>query len=182
MKGVVFTEFLEMVEEGHGLVMVDQLLQDAGLAEVGFTSVGTYPCADLVKMVVSLSKRADTSIPDLLFAFGDHLFGALARSFPEAVAPYRGPLHFLEALDGTIHVEVKKLYPDAELPKFQTRYDGDDLIMIYESPRAMSDLARGLIEGCSKHYGQKCVVATRALKDDSGTNVEFRIQRVREAA
>ena len=43
MKGIVFTEFLEMVEEKYGLEMVDDIIENANLQSHGaYTSVGTY--------------------------------------------------------------------------------------------------------------------------------------------
>jgi len=53
----------------------------------------------------------------------------------------------------TIHVEVRKLYPDAELPTFtcDTSTPGR-LTMLYRSSRPFADLAEGLIAGCIAHF------------------------------
>ena len=43
MKGVIFTEFLELVEKKFGLAMVDKIIGQSNLASEGiYTSVGTY--------------------------------------------------------------------------------------------------------------------------------------------
>lgn len=43
MKGVVFTEFIEMVEGRFGLAMVDRIIEAAQLPSSGvYTAVGTY--------------------------------------------------------------------------------------------------------------------------------------------
>jgi hypothetical protein len=60
---------------------------------------------------------------------------------------------FLEQVEDFIHVEVKKIYPNAELPKFQTnRVNEKKLEMTYHSDRSMGALALGLIQGCLKHF------------------------------
>ena len=55
MKGIVFTEFLEMVEDRHGLDFCDELLEGTDLASGGvYTSVGTYAVAELVAVLQPL--------------------------------------------------------------------------------------------------------------------------------
>jgi hypothetical protein len=49
MKGMVFTEFLEMVEAKFSADMVDDIISDSDLPNGGaYTSVGTYDHSELV--------------------------------------------------------------------------------------------------------------------------------------
>ena len=117
MKGVVFTEFLEMVEAKWSLEMVDQLIERAKPPSGGvYTAVGTYAPAEMVALVSALSEATDMPIPDLLKAFGGHLFGTFARNYPQFLEGRDTSFAFLESVESVIHVEVRKLYPDAELP------------------------------------------------------------------
>ena len=45
MKGMVFTELLDMVEDKFGIDMVDSIIEDADLpvSKGVYTAVGTYP-------------------------------------------------------------------------------------------------------------------------------------------
>jgi hypothetical protein len=80
---------------------------------------------------------------------------------------------FLESIEDHIHVEVRKLYPDAQLPSFETqRVDNNILKMKYSSERSMSDFALGLIEKTVEHYGEPIDVSRENL-DDMGNNVMF---------
>lgn len=82
MKGMVFTEFLEMVEAKFSADMVDDIIDDANPASGGaYTSVGTYSHEELVDMVVALSNRTQIPVPVLVRTFGEHVFGVFARSF-----------------------------------------------------------------------------------------------------
>ena len=57
-------------------------------------------------------------------------------------------------MDGFIHVEVRKLYPDATLPRIETERTGKDgLIVTYRSDRHLGDVAEGLIQGAIDHFG-----------------------------
>ncbi|MBK1832020.1 heme NO-binding domain-containing protein [Verrucomicrobiaceae bacterium R5-34] len=170
MKGIVFTEFLNMVEEAHGLDMVDTIIEKSDLASGGaYTAVGTYPHSEIVSLVVNLSQETSTEVSDLLKAFGQYMFHGLARAYPQFVEQSSDPLDFLEQVETYIHVEVRKLYPDAELPTFQcSRPNGpNELHMVYHSIRHMEDVCEGLIKGSLEHFNVEASVQRRPLEDES---------------
>lgn len=156
MKGVVFTEFLEMVEDRFSADMVDHIIDDARLPHGGaYTAVGTYPHGEIVAMVVALSQRSGVPAPDLIRVFGQHLFGRFVQAYPDFFLGVKDAFHFLSGIENIIHVEVLKLYPDAELPKFIVEHhDPHRLVLLYQSPRHFEDLAEGLIRGCLVHFGE----------------------------
>lgn len=173
MKGVVFTEFLEMVESRFGFDTVDDILDTAAPPSGGvYAATGTYPHEELVALVVALSKKSQIPIPDLLKAYGQHLFARLAASYPMFTAASPDAFSFLQTIDKHIHVEVRKIYPDAELPRFVTRLSPDrlELQMEYRSPRRFDDLAEGLILGCLEAYGTTAAITRQPLPGgDPGT-------------
>ena len=70
MKGIVFDEFLQMVESAHGIAMVDTIITKSSLPSEGiYSSVGTYDFNEMVELVSSLSKELDIPIPALLHKF-----------------------------------------------------------------------------------------------------------------
>ena len=81
----------------------------------------------------------------------------------------------MEKIDGHIHVEVKKLYPDAELPSFETERMGKDMKMTYRSERKFSDLAVGLISAASEHYKTPLGIEQNFVVED-GSVVEILIK------
>lgn len=179
MKGVIFTEFNDMVRSQFGLELLDQIINDIHSSTEGaYTAVGTYPEREMFDLVAALSRRVDLSQPDLLRAFGKHLFGRLATLYPIQIQHAESCFELLESLEAVIHPNVQKLYPDAMLPRFDTqRVEQDCLQMKYESPRALSDLAHGLIEGCASWYGDKLIVQKEPLGCD-GTTALFIIRRL----
>ncbi|MEL7340130.1 MAG: heme NO-binding domain-containing protein, partial [Bacteroidota bacterium] len=55
MKGIVFTEFLEMVEDTFGFETADNIVSQAELPSGGvYTAVGTYPALEMVSLVGKL--------------------------------------------------------------------------------------------------------------------------------
>ena len=50
MKGVVFTEYVEFIEETFGFDVVDDMIEKAGVSGV-YTQAGNYEFDELFKMV-----------------------------------------------------------------------------------------------------------------------------------
>lgn len=178
MKGIVFTEFLEMVETEFGMDMVNDLLESTQLESGGvYSAVGTYHHKEMVSLVVELSNRSGMGLPDLLKAFGKYLFNTFKTSYAPMFESSTDGFDFLQRIDQEIHVEVLKLYPDAELPSFRTECLSDKVLqMDYRSDRAMGALAYGLIEACGEHYNEGFDIVMEPQTED-GKYVRFLITK-----
>ncbi|UHG89242.1 heme NO-binding domain-containing protein [Spirosoma oryzicola] len=176
MKGIVFTEFLEMIEDKYGYIVVDQLLTESNLPSGGtYTAIGTYDHSEMVTLVSNLSQKAQIPVSELLRSYGRYMFVTFTRSYRPFVDYSHSAFDLLKSIQHYIHVEVKKLYPDAELPHFTVEQPSDNqLHMYYESERKLSDFAHGLIEGCLAHFGEKAIIRKTNLVDD-GSRVFFEI-------
>ncbi len=178
MKGVVFTEFLEMVEDRFGYEVVDHILSASDLKSDGaYTAVGTYEHGEMVQLVTHLSEKTNTPVPVLLKEYGKYIFDYFLKKYEAFFSPHQSTFDFLDSIEDHIHVEVKKLYPEAELPKIDTsRPDDNTMVMIYNSRRKMSDFAEGLIEKSMDHYGEKMNIHKEILEAD-GTRVKFTLTK-----
>lgn len=178
MKGMVFTELLEMIEDKWGSVALQKVIDGANLPNNGaYTSVGTYPHGEAVAIVQSLSAYTGIAADGLLEAFGYHLFGRLAAGFPNLLATVSDPFEVLLNIEQLIHVEVKKLYPDARPPMFHGKLlDSGKLEMVYESSRGMGSLAVGLMKGCGDFFKQPLKVEIKESNSD-GTIVTFILEK-----
>jgi len=180
MKGIIFTEFLDMVEDRFGLAVADRIIAAAGSATGGaYTAVGAYDHREMVRMVAALAQETGAPAGDLARAYGQHLFGYFVRNYPELFAGLRSTFDFLAHLDGTIHVEVRKLYADAEPPRFEIAAPTAEgaMTMIYHSSRALADVAEGLMLGCAAHFGERIAIRRADLSDGQGTVVEFTLEK-----
>lgn len=178
MKGIVFTEFFEMVEEKFGYEMVDDLISTTDLSSEGiYTSVGVYEHTEMVNLVVNLGEKTKIPVEQLLKIFGGYLFKTFTKSYGHFMTNAPDTFTFLASIHKYIHVEVQKLYPDAELPHFSIeRTDENTLTMIYTSERKMADLAFGLIEGCAEHYKESVEISQVPMNED-GSITKFVIIR-----
>lgn len=160
MKGIVFREFIDMVESQFSLATADAIIQASALSTRGaYTSVGTYPHHEMVDLVSNLSNQTGISVPQLLQHFGRHLFGRFVEIHPNMTNKFSDVFSLLGALENTIHVDVNKLYRDAELPSFSHEQDNQQtMVFIYRSRRRMADFAQGLIEGCISHFKENITI------------------------
>lgn len=160
MKGIVFTEFLNMVETIYGDQMVDTIIDDNDLDSKGaYTSVGTYDPGELLQLVSALSNHSGVPVKDLVHHYGHYLFGRFHQLMPQFFKHPKNTFEFLETVHDVIHVEVKKLYPDASLPHFETEIIGHHkMTMTYQSVCPLADFAHGLINGCIDHFNDKITI------------------------
>ena len=173
VKGIVFTEFLEMVDERFSPAIAEHIIEKSDLDSGGaYTSVGTYDHAEMVSLVSNLSKETEMGIPELLKEFGRYLMGRFVALFPQFFENCATAFDFLETVDQYIHIEVRKLYPDAELPVLECSRPADGQLKIhYTSSRGLGDLAEGLIEAACEHFQEPITIARKNGAD--GTEVNF---------
>jgi hypothetical protein len=167
MMGMVFTEFLELVESKFSPEVADRIITAAGTATDGaYTALGKYDHAEMVRMVQALSVETQVPVEELLRVFGHHLAVRFSHLYGAFFASQPSLFDFLASVDSKIHVEVRKLYPAAELPSIQScERTTDSQTLIYRSSRHMHDLALGLIQGAAVHYGQPVEVEHSSLPD-----------------
>ena len=178
MKGVIFTEFLELVEAKFGLAMVDKIINQSLLDSGGaYTSVGTYEFNEMLQLISNLSKNTDISVDDLLLVYSEHLFKALIKAHPNLVEHYKDPMSLLASIENHIHVEVKKIYSDAQLPTFILEERTDTkMVMVYKSDKALYMLGKGLMLETFKLFNVRVNIQLEKL-NNKGTEVRFFITK-----
>lgn len=178
MKGIVFTEFLEMVEDRFGFLVTDKVIENAQVESKGaYTAVGTYDHQEMVRLVNSLSQEVNLPVNELFILYGQHFFHILVKSYPRFFNNVPTAFDFLKSIEDHIHVEVLKLYPDAELPRFVIEENGHNrLYMTYYSSRKLYKFAQGLIEGCLQHYKEEASVELELIEND-GSVVKFTLRK-----
>lgn len=177
MKGIVFTEFLEMVESDWSLDMVDRLIERAGVSGA-YTAVGAYPDDEMRSLVAALSRETGSSESELLRAFGARLFVRLVLTYPKLFPDVADSFEFLADIENIVHTQVRKLYPDAELPSIEVEKRAGELALNYFSKRPFADLIHGIVQGCVDHFGDAARVAREDPVPGSGAQARFIVRRI----
>ena len=175
MKGLVFTEFLEFVEQNMSYDMVDKILLKCHLTSGGcYTSIGTYDSEEFILLIDALSAETELPVSKILTTFGEHLFGVFTTKFPQFFKPQISVFDFLSHVETHIHIEVKKYYPDADLPHFQCKLESPEkFIMIYQSTRPFAKLAEGLMNGCIRYNQENITINHEDIPVKTGYKAKF---------
>ena len=179
MKGIVFSEYIEFVEDKLGMEIAERMIEECDLPSGGaYTAVGTYDHKEIVQLVVKLSELTDTPVPALLKAFGEHLYGILSGGYPQLVSTCSSAFELFKSIENFIHVEVRKLYSDVELPYFgYEEVDENTLKLTYNSERGFADLAEGLIVGAANHFNEDIEISRTDLSDGAHTHEVFTLTK-----
>lgn len=177
MKGMVFSLLSEMVEERFGYEMWDDLIEKTQPASDGiYVSSELYPDEELMAYVAAMSEVLKVSPRDLVFAFGEYMLGRFAQIHPEFFEDHNVK-SFLKTVHDVIHVEVKKLHPDALLPQFDYEDPGpNQLTMLYRSPRGLCALAEGLISGSAKHFNESVSTTHNVCMHDNSDHCRLELE------
>lgn len=167
-----------MVEDKFGYEIVDHIIENSNLPSKGvYTSVGTYSHQEMFALVAQLSAKTKIPISKLFYTYGEYVFGVFGKAYKDMILAYGNAFDFLCRVEDTIHVQVLKLYPEAELPRIEVRSRSDETLeLIYYSQRRMSDFAEGLIQGCMNYFDEKVKIVKEALNEDQ-SEVLFTIQK-----
>jgi len=179
MKGIIFSEFLNLVEDKFGLDTVDEIISKSNLESKGiYTSIGTYSFSEMLQLLQRLSTKTNISIDNLLLVYAEHFFSVIEDSYPGLLATFKDPIEMISSIENHIHVEVRKIYPDAELPTFEVKEKNEDsLILIYKSSRAMHHFGLGLMNKTFEHFNSRASIVLEKIKED-GTEVKFIIKKI----
>ena len=109
MKGIVFAEFLEMVETDFGYVVADEIASRAATHSQGvYSGVDNYPHGDLIAMIERLSETVGLEKGDLVKSFGRYLFRAFTRNNKSFFEGVDDAYEFLNGIETVIHTEVRR--------------------------------------------------------------------------
>jgi Haem-NO-binding len=174
MRGEIFNEFLEFAAESIGVDAAGTLVTPAGTAAGGYEAAGRYDLAELLHLVDQLAAARGEPRAQVLRSFGRHLFRYFAALYPTFLDEAGSALGVLAGIETYVHGELRKLYPDADFPRFECApVAPDGLAMSYHSSRPLADLAEGLIQGCIEHFDDPVRVVREDLPGAPGTAARF---------
>jgi len=176
MKGQMFTGWIEWVENNYSDDIADAMIERANLPHSGvYTAVGTYDHEEFVQLLTALIAETGDDLVSVVHRFGIDLFTVLVSSHAGITAGIGDAFSMLERVEGHIHEEVLKLYPQAQVPSVKAERTDYGMRLVYDSPRPFAELAAGLIMGCGQYFGEPLTTERRVLPDG---RTEFHIRKV----
>jgi hypothetical protein len=188
MKGIIFTEFLDLVEERFGLEMVDKIICQSRLESEGiYTSIGTYSFYEFLQLLHNLSKNNSISIINLLRVYATQIFSAMDTIHPDMLKSYNDSIEMIAAMNQHIekifttkdasHEQLLKAKSFSPLPQFIVKEKTkNSLIINYKSQRRMEHFWLGLMHEMFQHFDETATIVLEKVKKD-GSEVKFTITK-----
>ncbi len=179
MKGMIFTRLIEMADTMLGPDRVKMVIAEACLPSGGaYTAVGNYPHSEAVTLLDAFSAASCMPVRDLLGRFGEHMLEYLHRRYTAFFEKCPDAFSFFESIDSYVHVEVRKLYFDAELPRLVAARDSPGRLRFdYHSSRHLEDFAAGLIRGTLRLFLENANVTQTDASGEYGPCIRFIIEK-----
>lgn len=156
MHGMIFCELRRFVEENHGREAWEGLVAASGTPNNLYLPVRAYPDEEIVTLVSTASRLTRTPATTLLEGFGEFLTPAYFKLYGHLAPPEWGALDLIEHTEQTIHKVVRVQHPGAAPPELRCeRVRDDEVVIRYGSKRNLCAVARGILRGVAKHYGEK---------------------------
>jgi hypothetical protein len=133
-----------------------------------FLPISTYPDADAVAIVSAASKLMNIPAERILEDFGEFIAPDLLNMYQALVEPHWKTIELLLHTEDVVHRVVRINNKGAQPPKLQfDRLGPNELKFYYNSPRQMAAVAKGIIRGVAKHYGQTVLIREHKKPDGS---------------
>lgn len=165
MKGVIFNIVEEVIVAKLGPAAWDEMLSVTGLSGV-YTSLGSYPDADLDKLLAACADLTAAEPSALLQIIGEGSIPLLFDRYPQFFENAPNARAFILSLNTIIHPEVRKLYAGAACPHFNFVEAENTITMGYNSPRRLCHLAHGFILGLATHYNETIAIGQPCCMHD----------------
>lgn len=171
------SEFIEFIEQELGEDTAQKIINDSHVESDGaYSRVGLYDYQELIQLLTQTAAETDTEATLLLERFSNHLFKVFKRDYGLFFDGVDSAAQMLKQIDDHIHVEVQKLYPDAELPSFNYTQVGSVLTLSYTSPRPLALVAHSLLGACLKFFdGREKLISSDIAEDQKSAHFTIQI-------
>ena len=185
MHGIIFVELKTFVESLLGADAWPTVLKQAGLDPTTvYLPIREYADSDIEALVAACVELLRLPAASVLERFGQYIVPDLVKTYPALIDRKWRTLTLIQNTDQILHKVVRARIKGARPPTLRCEsVDAETLRVFYTSHRQLCALARGIMFGVAKHYGERIIVDELhcRLRQPSLSACEFLIQ-VKSAA
>lgn len=177
MQGIVFDQ-LRSFALSQGVSVWPDLLARAQLTKQTYLVTENYPDEELEALISAFVEVMSRPRSDVLMDFGRFLSSGLLVIYGVLLDKRWGLREVLLNTERTIHRVVRLRDPQADPPRLRI-LDGPDtgqVTIMYDSPRRMCSLGKGIIEGLAKEYGTDVSITDVRCMHAGDAVCEIRVQ------
>src|SRR5262245_15775744 len=155
MHGLIILEFRRFAQKQARISDWESLLREAQLPTKSYSPARVYPDEEVWALVGAASRLLNVSVGAALEAFGEFVAPELIRLYGKLIEPEWKTLDLIENTEKLIHTAVRVGKPGAKPPVLNcVRSTRDELQILYSSDRQLCSVAKGIVKGVARHYGE----------------------------
>ena len=155
MHGLIFLQLQRFAQKQGGITAWERLLREAQLPSKCYSPARTYPDEEMLALVGAASRLLNIPAGAVLEAFGEFVAPELIRLSGRLIEPEWKTLDLIENTERLIHTAVHVGNPGAQPPVLNcVRSTTDELQIVYSSDRQLCSIAKGIVKGVARHYGE----------------------------
>lgn len=159
MHGTMFVHLRKFTEDAWGPAAWNDVLTSAGLGPRVYLPIASYPDEELSAIVLAAARATKRDVPSLLESFGEYVAPHLVAMYRHLLKPSWRTLDVLEHVEETAHRAVRIERPGATPPYLDaTRTSEREITINYTSGRRLCYVAKGIIRGLSRHFGESLTI------------------------
>jgi predicted hydrocarbon binding protein len=177
MNGLIFIEIGRFAQSQIGDENWRQALRLAGVPEQFYYRVADYPDEEAAAHLSILSSLMHEPVESILTNLGEYIVPDLIKMARYWIDPGWKTLDLIANTEHTIHEMLRSEGSQTNPPRLRCRRTADAVIIDYDSPRRMCALAKGIILGVARHYGETVSIDEPAcmLQGDDGCHLVVRV-------
>jgi predicted hydrocarbon binding protein len=159
MNGIIFIEIGKFAQSRLGPQAWQEAVRAAGVSTRVYYRVADYPDEEALALLSALSAALQEPVQAVLENLGEFIVPDLLKMSRYWIQPQWKTLDVIEHTEETIHETLRQEGSQTNPPRLRCRRAGpQEVVVTYDSPRRMCSLAKGIIAGLAKHYGETITI------------------------
>jgi tRNA A-37 threonylcarbamoyl transferase component Bud32 len=155
MHGLILLQFQKFAQKQGRVTAWESVLQEAQLPIKSYSPARVYPDEEMLALVGATGRLLNLPAAAVLEAFGEFVAPELIRLYGRLIEPQWKTLDLIENTEKLIHAAVRVGNPGAQPPVLDcVRSTPDELQIVYSSDRQLCGVAKGIVKGAARHYGE----------------------------
>jgi predicted hydrocarbon binding protein len=178
VNGIVFIEIGKFAQARLGAQVWGDALRAAGIPSRIYYRVADYPDEEALALLSALSAALQEPVQAVLESLGEFIVPDLIRMSRYWIKPQWKTLDLIEHTEETIHETLRQEGSQTNPPRLRCRRTAPQgVVVTYDSPRRMCFLAKGIIAGVARHYGETVTITEPSCMLKGAANCELIIAR-----
>ena len=135
----------------------------AGVPSRVYYRVADYPDEEAATLLSALASALSEPPGTVLEDLGEFITPDLLRMARYWIKPEWKTLDLIANTEATIHETLRAEGSQTNPPRLHCeRTARDEVVVTYDSPRRLCSLARGIVKGVARHYGEQVAITERS--------------------